>query len=152
MTLLSDFSCEILTFFKTPIEMTHHTGLKTPAHLDESEYRMKLQGYDQAVIEVAKIRDYLLSPAHPVGRFKAAFFAAFGYNEDNWQQLETDLRLLVESEEARECRSSRHGPKYEVRGFLKGPNGKSVEVVTVWIIRKGENVPSFITAYPGERP
>jgi hypothetical protein len=32
----------------------------------------------RAVIEPAKLRDYLLSSSHPVGRFKAVFFHALG--------------------------------------------------------------------------
>jgi hypothetical protein len=44
---------------------------------------------DRAVIEAAKLHDYLLSRTHPVGRFKAAFFHALGYSADNWRQLET---------------------------------------------------------------
>jgi hypothetical protein len=37
---------------------------------------MVLPGSEHAVIDAAKLRDYLLSYEHPVGRFKAAFFAA----------------------------------------------------------------------------
>jgi hypothetical protein len=35
---------------------------------------MKLPGADHAIVDGAKARDYLLSPEHPVGRFKAVFF------------------------------------------------------------------------------
>jgi hypothetical protein len=35
--------------------------------------------WEKAEIDPAKIRDYLLSLTHPVGRFKAPFFAALGY-------------------------------------------------------------------------
>ena len=35
---------------------------------------MSLPNLDRAVIDPAKVRDYLLSDVHPVGRFKAAFF------------------------------------------------------------------------------
>lgn len=34
----------------------------------------KLPNAEQAVVEPAKVRDYLLSSAHPVGRFKAVVF------------------------------------------------------------------------------
>jgi hypothetical protein len=40
---------------------------------------MKLPGADRAIVDAAKVRDYLLSPEHPVGRFKAVFFGALGY-------------------------------------------------------------------------
>ncbi|MFO0327747.1 MAG: DUF6883 domain-containing protein, partial [Gemmatimonadota bacterium] len=42
-----------------------------------------------------KVRDYLLSPEHPVGRFKARVFAAAGYRREAWQQLREELRALA---------------------------------------------------------
>jgi hypothetical protein len=35
---------------------------------------MKIPNYQVAIIQEAKITDYLLSLAHPVGRFKARFW------------------------------------------------------------------------------
>jgi hypothetical protein len=34
-----------------------------------------LPNSERAIVDEAKVRDYLLSPSHPVGRFKAAFFS-----------------------------------------------------------------------------
>ncbi len=53
---------------------------------------MNLPGVDRAVIDEAKIRDYLLSDAHPVGRFKAAFFVGLGHSIAGWQGLAADLQ------------------------------------------------------------
>jgi hypothetical protein len=39
---------------------------------------MKLPEAQRAVIAPAKIRDYLFSTSHPVGRFKAPFFDSLG--------------------------------------------------------------------------
>ena len=33
----------------------------------------------RAIVDGAKVHDYLLSPEHPVGRFKAVFFGTLGY-------------------------------------------------------------------------
>ena len=52
---------------------------------------MKLPAGDRAVIDPSKVRDYLLSPSHPVGRFKAAFFAAIGFKQAEWQALVAEL-------------------------------------------------------------
>ena len=41
---------------------------------------MKLPFAERAIVEPEKVREYLLSPTHPVGRFKAAFFHALGYS------------------------------------------------------------------------
>ncbi|HKH48502.1 MAG TPA: adhesin, partial [Thermoanaerobaculia bacterium] len=46
---------------------------------------MKLPGADRAIVDEAKVRDYLLSSEHPVGRFKAAFFANVGYTRQDWE-------------------------------------------------------------------
>lgn len=111
---------------------------------------MKLPAGERAVIEPAKIRDYLLSSSHPVGRFKAPFFASLGYTTTNWRRLAEDLRDLPVSGDAELGRDSPYGQKYEIRGTLKGPSGKSAEVFTVWIILFGGDVPQFVTAFPGE--
>jgi hypothetical protein len=112
---------------------------------------MKLPARERAVIEPAKIRDYLLSNSHPVGRFKAPFFASLGYTRTNWRRLEADLRDLAVSKDAEPGRNSPYGQKYEIRGNLKGPSGKSAEILTVWIILLGTDVPHFVTAFPEEK-
>jgi len=113
---------------------------------------MKIPNAEQAVIEVAKIREYLLSPTHSVGRFKAAFFSGLGYSIRDWRRLENDLKAFAISEEAVGGRPSDYGKKYEVRGIIKGPNGKDAAIVTVWIVPFEDRIPRFVTAYPGEKP
>jgi hypothetical protein len=39
-------------------------------------FKMKLPGGADAVVDIAKLRDYCLSPVHPRGRHKARVFAA----------------------------------------------------------------------------
>ena len=62
----------------------------------------------KAVIDSAKVRDYLLSSSHPIGRFKQPFFAALGYSRDQWQQLEADLLELAVSTVGTLCSSCIH--------------------------------------------
>jgi len=113
---------------------------------------VKLPNASRAIIDPAKLRDYLLSPAHPVGRFKAPFFVALGYAQEQWPQLEADLRTQHLSQEAQPATTSSYGQKYEVRAILTGPAGRAAEVVSVWIVHVGEDVPRFVTAYPGGTP
>ena len=54
--------------------------------------------WEKAEIYPSKVRDYLLSPTHPVGRFKAPFFAALGYTQDEWNVLQDDLREIIHQE------------------------------------------------------
>ncbi len=111
---------------------------------------MKLPAAERAVIAPAKIRDYLLSTSHPVGRFKAPFFASLGYTNANRRRLEEDLLALAVSGDAELGKSSPYGQKYEIRGTVNGPSGRSAGVLTVWIILFGGDAPQFVTAFPGE--
>lgn len=92
---------------------------------------MKLPAAERAVIEAAKIGDYLLSTSHAVVGFKTAFSAGLGYTSSNWQRLEADLRNLATSVDAEPGQSSPYGHKYEIRGTLTGPSGQTAEVLTV---------------------
>jgi hypothetical protein len=57
---------------------------------------MPLPNADRAVVDKAKVRGYLLSPAHPVGRFKARFFVSLGYTAEEWRRLRDDIVELGE--------------------------------------------------------
>jgi len=111
---------------------------------------MKLPRAEHAVVEDAKVRDYHLSREHPVGRFKAAFFGALGYTRAGWQRLQEDLLELGRVGVVEQRQKSPFGQKYEVRGILTGPSGGRADVTTVWIVLDGEDVPRFVTAFPGE--
>jgi hypothetical protein len=100
-----------------------------------------------SVLRRSSIRDYLLSPVHPIGRYKALFYRTLGHDQTSWQQLETDLRSLA-SLPAEPLESTEYGTKYAIIGPLTGLNGRVAEIVTVWIILTGEDVPRFVTAYP----
>jgi uncharacterized protein DUF6883 len=80
---------------------------------------MRLPGAERPVIETSKLRDYLLSRSHPIGRFKAAFFAGLGYTDAAWEGLQSDLRNLALSHDAEAGQESQYGQKYEVRGTSK---------------------------------
>lgn len=101
-----------------------------------------------ATIDSAKIRDYLLSFTHPVGRFKAAFFVGLGYSADKWEALRDDLLAIAQTGIAIPGQTSGFGVKYEVDGVLIGSSGRSAEVRTVWMIGASEIAPRFITAFP----
>lgn len=108
----------------------------------------KLPNADRAIIDTEKIRDYVLSRSHPVGRFKAAVFGRFGYFAESWEIFERNLRELVLSMDVTKVENSRFGQKFIVEGPLVSPSGETMQIVSVWIILKGENVPRFITVYP----
>jgi len=69
-------------------------GLKTYDALHVA-WSMKLPNADNAVIPTEKLRDYLLLSSHPVGGFKAVFFRALGYTDNDWERLEADIRSML---------------------------------------------------------
>jgi hypothetical protein len=97
-----------------------------------------------------KLRDYLLDREHPVGGPKASLLARFGYSSDDWQRLERDFREQHLTRDAVEQPASEYGRLFLIRGAITGPNGRSVILSSVWMIRHGEDIPRFITAFPGE--
>lgn len=109
----------------------------------------RLPNADKAIIDSEKIRGYVLSPTHPVGRFKAAFFVRFGYSAEKWMEFEQCLRGLILSQDVAAVEETPYGRKYVVEGSIGIPSGKALEVVTVWVILKKQSIPRFVTAYPG---
>lgn len=101
-----------------------------------------------ATVEPAKVRDYLLSAQHPVGRFKAVVFASMGYHADDWMALRDDLLVLARQGNATAGRPSAHGQKFEVSGSLHGPNGRNSRITSVWMVDAFGDAPRFITAFP----
>ena len=69
----------------------------------------------------------------------------------DWQRLEVDLRQLAATGDAAIGERTRYGQKYVIRGTLRGPSGRVADVVTIWMVRSGEEAPRFITAFPGDK-
>lgn len=111
---------------------------------------MLIPNAERAEIEPGKLRDYLLSSTHPIGRFKARFFSALGFTADHWVELAEALRVQHLTQDAEPAPVTSHGQKYTIRAILNGPNGQSAIVVSVWFIQTRGGVPRFVTAYPGD--
>ncbi len=109
---------------------------------------MKLPNSENAYIPLLKLKGYLLSETHSVGRSKAKFFRSLGFNEGNIEILKQGLIAIARSEEVIEAIASEHGVKYIIDGLLVTPLEISVKMRTVWIIDKGQTHPRFVTAYP----
>lgn len=111
---------------------------------------MKIPGAEAAIVDDAKVRDYLLSAEHHVGRAKARFFTQLGFEQRSWKLLQTEL-VRFAAYEAEPGAATRFGQKYVVTGTIHGPSGRSAQLVVVWIVLNSEDSPRFVTAYPGAR-
>ena len=78
---------------------------------------------DQAALDIRKIEDYCLSPAHPRGRHKAA-----------------------RDGEASELAAGAWGSNWRVDVTVER-HGRSAVVRTIWIVQSGQNFPSFVTCW-----
>jgi len=87
---------------------------------------MQLPNRANAYISPKKLREYLLSDTHPVGRFKSKVFTSAGFTEHNINSLREGLLAIA---------------------YTNGVREES-QVRTVWIIDRGEDTPRFVTAYP----
>ena len=112
---------------------------------------MTIPGAERAIVDEAKIRDYLLSPEHPVGSPKARFFAALGFKRRNWVLLQNEL-LGFARRDAQLGAATTFGQKYVVTSTIQTPTGSIASLVVVWIILNGEDFPRFVTAFPGAKP
>jgi len=110
----------------------------------------QIPNYEKAIIEPVKLQDYVLSDAHPIGRFKATLFRQMGYTRENWEQFAEDIHTQHLPLDAELGEKTKYGQKYIITGDIMGPSGKAIKLKSIWIILTGEELPRFITIYPGE--
>jgi hypothetical protein len=102
---------------------------------------------ERAILDIRKLADYCLSPEHPRGRHKARVFRdALGLNRDDAEWLRAALLAGLRRVEAIELLSDNLGNHWRVDVSVARHN-KSVVVRTVWIVRKGEQLPRFVTCW-----
>ncbi len=127
------------------IEEVSHTVEETRFY---KQSEMKLPNADLAIVEEAKVIDYLLNEKHRFGASKARFFAQFGFRREKWEDLAAALCKHGRQNEVTKVRETGFGPRYEVEGELTTPDGRRAHVRTVWQVDDGEIAPRLITAYP----
>ena len=108
---------------------------------------MKLPHHDSVQIDIRKVRDYLLSPMHPVGRFKARVFKALGFDMGAVEAFVAEVRRIASEGDVSEVEDFEFGRKYTVAGELMGPIG-SARVLTVWIQDSGREDVRLVTVRP----
>jgi hypothetical protein len=110
--------------------------------------KTNLPNRDKAYIPKEKLRNYLLSETHAVGREKARYFRSIGYTAENAEELEEAFLMIARTESIAQEVASDFGIKYIVNGELAAPVGTRVQVRTIWVIDSQDERPRFVTAYP----
>jgi hypothetical protein len=99
-----------------------------------------------AEIADGKLTAYLLVPRAVDD--KSAFLRQAGFSPSDWHLLRDELRRLIAHVDAAPDRHDAYGTFYRVEGPLTGPNGKKLEVVTVWMCGNVDGRYRFITLKP----
>ena len=101
------------------------------------------------IVEIAKLRDYCLSPSHPYGRHKARVFRSrLGLAETDAEMLRQALLRAVRSnpENLVHRKTDLHGRQYVFDFQMSTATGTAM-VRSIWIVPIGHYVLRFITCY-----
>jgi hypothetical protein len=108
---------------------------------------MKVPNGQFAFIDMAKLRDYSLSPQHPEGKHKARVFqAALGLGLDDAEWLRDELLKAVANLPCTPGRLTVYGQRY-ILDFRAERHGKSALLRSIWIVRRGEESPRLVSCY-----
>ena len=97
-------------------------------------------------IDPRKISHYLLRPLEESD--KSEFLADAGYELADSQRLLDDIRTQLLPLDAEHIGPFEYGEKFRIRGFLQGPNGLRLQVVSIWATLISSGQTRFITLYP----
>ena len=108
---------------------------------------MKLPNPERAVVDVVKLRDYVLNSEHPRGRHKARVFAAkLGFAAGDAEAVRAMLLRAAVDYDAVPGKQDRYGRRYAVEFTMGGPAGLAT-VRSLWIVRRGEDFPRLASCY-----
>ena len=97
-------------------------------------------------IPLSKLSQYLLVPLARADKSK--FLAQAGYTLGNAPRLIDDLRSQILPLDATPAGTTEFGDFYEIRGILRGPNGVTLRVKTIWIREHLQRNTRFVTLLP----
>ena len=108
---------------------------------------MRLPNPSQALVDVAKLRDYCLNAQHPRGRHKARVFAsALGLTVQDADVLRDRLLDAARTGEAVRSPEDAYGTRYLLDFGMMGPVGQA-RVRSAWIVRRNEDFARLVTCY-----
>lgn len=108
---------------------------------------MKLPNAEHAFVDIAKLREYCLSPTHPQGKHKAVVFvAALGLEASNSEWLLDKLLQATLEEECLLGNGTNFGQRYTIDLTLRH-GVREARIRSAWIILAHEDFPRLVTCY-----
>lgn len=114
----------------------------------------KMPNYDKSRTPKEKFTNYSLDYNNPNARGKAeAYERGLGFTKQNADKLIAQIHNAVTSGTAHpfEFSVSAYGVKYKYRIPVTGENGKTKNVIAVYQIDNGDDIPRLITNYLEEK-
>ena len=106
--------------------------------------------FRQIIVDIAKLRDYCLSPSHPHGRHKARVFRSrLGFQPNDAEGMREALLNAAREYPERlvHRKTDHHGRHYVLAVELSSPVGTGI-IRSIWVVPTGEeDVLRFITCY-----
>ncbi len=107
---------------------------------------MKLPGGDRAIVDIAKLHDYCLNPAHPRGRHKARLFASvLGLTQEDAELLREHLLRAACEGNATPTLRDEFGDRYQIDSELS--RDRRATIRSAWIVLRGEHIPRLTTCF-----
>lgn len=100
------------------------------------------------VIAPKKMWGYLLTFGEEAD--KSGFLALLGYTENDAERLAADIRQQLLPCDASPAGETAYGRKFVIEGRLRGPNGRSLPVKSIWMMEKATGRTKFITLYSAQ--
>jgi hypothetical protein len=102
---------------------------------------------DRAEVDLRKLTAYCLSPSHPRGRHKARVFReALGIVQADANELRSRILSAARDETAVLLDADEWGERWRV-DITISRQGQRAVVRTVWIVRKGSSIPTFVACW-----
>lgn len=115
-----------------------------------SDATLEMPNHAHAVTPDEKFTKYSLDYTNKNATGKAeAYEKGLGYTQTNYRSLVTQIHDAVTSGAVTpyQVTESDYGTKYKYRIKVVGPNGKTKNVIAVYQVDKGNNIPRLITNY-----
>jgi hypothetical protein len=108
---------------------------------------VRTPGFERSVLDISKLENYCLNPAHLRGRHKAQMFrSALSLERSDAELLRQTLLDGIRQIDAVELVSDSFGTRWRVDVPVERHNLRAV-VRTIWIIRASEDFPRFVTCW-----
>jgi hypothetical protein len=109
---------------------------------------VKISNADKAFVDIRKLRDYSLNPAHRVGKHKARLFASLlGMKIDDAEEFRDLLLNIARTHDAEMQEKDEHGQRYRIDCIVSWHENQTL-ARSVWNVRPDEDFPRLITCYP----